>query len=76
MTDFTYFFERGTLPLLVSMPHVGTQLPPELAARMTPAARTVADTDWHLPRLYDFLQGMGASLLVVGNGLRLLRQRH
>jgi len=67
MTDFTYFFERGTLPLLVSMPHVGTQLPPELAARMTPAARTIADTDWHLPRLYDFLQGMGASLLVAVN---------
>jgi N-formylglutamate deformylase len=67
MTDFTYFFERGSLPLLVSMPHVGTQLPPELAARMTPAALRVADTDWHLPRLYDFLQGMGANLLVAVN---------
>jgi len=67
MTDFTYFFERGSLPLLVSMPHVGTQLPPELAARMTPAALKVPDTDWHLPRLYDFLQGMGASLLVAVN---------
>lgn len=67
MTDFTYFFERGSLPLLVSMPHVGTQLPADLAARMTPRAKQVPDTDWHLPRLYDFLQAMGANLLVAVN---------
>ena len=67
MSDPTYSFERGTLPLLVSMPHVGTQLPPEIAARMTPQARRVPDTDWHLPRLYDFLQAMGANLLVAVN---------
>ena len=67
MTDFTYFFERGSLPLLVSMPHVGTQIPADLAARMTPRARQVPDTDWHLPRLYNFLQGMGANLLVAVN---------
>jgi N-formylglutamate deformylase len=67
MTDFTYFFERGSLPLLVSMPHVGTQLPADLAARMTSAARQVPDTDWHLPRLYNFLQAMGANLLVAVN---------
>ena len=67
LTDITYLFERGALPLLVSMPHVGTQVPPELAARMTPAAMTFADTDWHLPRLYNFLQAMGANLLVAVN---------
>jgi len=67
MADFTYFFERGPLPLLVSMPHVGTQIPPDLARRMTPQARTLADTDWHLPRLYNFLQAMGANLLVAIN---------
>ena len=67
MADFTYFFERGPLPLLVSMPHVGTQIPPALAARMTPAALSLADTDWHLPRLYNFLQAMGANLLVAVN---------
>lgn len=67
MADFTYFFERGPLPLLVSMPHVGTQVPAALARRMTPAALTLADTDWHLPRLYNFLQGIGANLLVAVN---------
>ena len=67
LTDITYLFERGPLPLLVSMPHVGTRIPPDLAARMTPAAMTLADTDWHLPRLYNFLQAMGANLLVAVN---------
>jgi N-formylglutamate deformylase len=54
---------RGSAPLLVSMPHVGTYIPPELAARMTEAARVVADTDWHVDRLYDFLDALGASVL-------------
>jgi N-formylglutamate deformylase len=54
----------GTAPLLVSMPHVGTHLPDDLAARMTPVARTVPDTDWHLERLYDFLGELGATVLV------------
>jgi len=30
---------------------------------MTPAALRVPDTDWHLPRLYDFAPGLGASVL-------------
>jgi N-formylglutamate deformylase len=67
MADSTYLFEPGPLPLLVSMPHVGTQIPPELAARMTPAALQVPDTDWHLPQLYDFLKELGANLLVAVN---------
>jgi N-formylglutamate deformylase len=67
MADFTWFFERGPSPLLVSMPHVGTQLPPALTRRMTPAALTLTDTDWHLPRLYDFLPALGANLLVAVN---------
>ncbi len=72
MTDFTWFFERGPLPLLVSMPHVGIQLPPALKRRLTPAALTLADTDWHLPRLYDFLQNIGANSLVAVNSRYLI----
>jgi N-formylglutamate deformylase len=60
----TYTFRAGTAPLLVSMPHTGTHLPPELAARMTREARILPDTDWHLERLYDFLDALGASVLV------------
>jgi N-formylglutamate deformylase len=57
-------FRSGTAPLLVSMPHVGTYVPAELAARMTDAALFLPDTDWHLERLYDFLNALGASVLV------------
>ncbi len=46
------------------MPHDGTALPPELAARMTDAARRVPDTDWHVSRLYAFARELGASTLV------------
>lgn len=55
---------RGTAPLLVSMPHVGTQIPDELKPRYVPRALAVEDTDWHLHRLYDFLADLGASVLV------------
>ncbi|WP_454764830.1 N-formylglutamate deformylase [Cupriavidus campinensis] len=59
-----FILHRGTRPLLVSMPHVGTYLPAPLAARLTPEARTVPDTDWHMDRLYDFARALGASVLM------------
>ena len=57
-------FRRGTSPLLVSMPHAGTYIPPEIRARLTEAAIALPDTDWHVDRLYDFLDDLGASVLV------------
>ncbi|WCM86454.1 N-formylglutamate deformylase [Acidovorax sp. NCPPB 3576] len=59
-----FTFHQGTAPLLVSMPHVGTHVPPDIAARFTDEARQVPDTDWHLERLYGFARGLGASILV------------
>lgn len=65
VTDRPAFeLHRGTLPLLLSMPHVGTYLPPAIAERLTPVARGVPDTDWHLERLYAFARELGASVLV------------
>ena len=55
---------RGTLPLLVSLPHDGSHIPGELAARMAPESRRAPDTDWHVSRLYGFAKQMGASMLV------------
>jgi N-formylglutamate deformylase len=54
---------QGTVPLLVSMPHIGTQIPAHLQAGYTARALQVEDTDWHLAQLYDFLPAMGASVL-------------
>ena len=58
-----YQFKAGSIPLLVSMPHVGTDIPDDVLAAMTPAAVDKQDTDWHLVRLYEFLGEMGASVL-------------
>lgn len=59
-----YRFSPGTTPLLVSCPHVGTHIPDGIAARMTADALDLADTDWHIERLYDFARGLGTSMLV------------
>jgi N-formylglutamate deformylase len=56
--------ERGTAPLLISLPHDGSHLPADIAARMRPAARRSPDTDWHVGKLYAPLaRELGASLL-------------
>jgi N-formylglutamate deformylase len=56
-------FKRGSIPLLVSMPHAGVDIPDDIAARLTSAALAKADTDWHLPQLYDVAAELGASTL-------------
>ncbi|KQW59568.1 N-formylglutamate deformylase [Variovorax sp. Root411] len=63
-TEPAFRFRQGTRPLLISMPHVGTHVPPALAARFTEEARHVPDTDWHLEQLYGFADELGASVLV------------
>ncbi len=63
MSDPVYEFEAGDGPLLISMPHVGQEIPGALAGRMTGAGRELADTDWHVDRLYDFCRELGASVI-------------
>jgi len=58
-----YDFTPGDSPLLISMPHVGTQLPEAVKNGLIPEALDLRDTDWHLPRLYDFARELGASVL-------------
>lgn len=60
-----YDFRAGTVPLLVSLPHGATHIPDEIAARMTPEALRTPDTDWHVARLFDFAESLGAGVLAV-----------
>lgn len=60
----TYALHRGTTPLLVSVPHDGTTVPEDIAARLTDAACRVPDTDWHIARLYAVARELGASMIV------------
>ncbi len=56
-------FKAGRLPMLVSMPHAGVDIPDEVADTLAPCAAARADTDWHLPELYGFLEEMGISTI-------------
>ncbi len=60
----TYTLHRGRVPLLISVPHVGTEIPPDIAAALLPRALEVEDADWHVDRLYGFAHEIGASLVV------------
>jgi len=53
----------GDAPLLISFPHSGTFVPPELAAQLRPEVMYLPDTDWFVPQLYDFCRELGASVL-------------
>ena len=59
----SFILHLGTQPMLVSMPHIGTAIPPELQSAFVPRAVHVEDTDWHLAQLYDFLPALGISVL-------------
>jgi N-formylglutamate deformylase len=43
---------RGDGPVVLGLPHTGTHLPPEISARLNARGRVLADTDWHIERLY------------------------
>ena len=60
----SFELDRGTTPLLVSLPHCGTAIPGALRPAFTERALGLEDTDWHLERLYAFVRETGASLIV------------
>ncbi|MGF6569593.1 N-formylglutamate deformylase [Paraburkholderia fungorum] len=62
-TPPVFSLHQGSLPLLISIPHLGTQIPADIAATMTPVAHRTDDCDWHLDRLYGFAKRLGASIL-------------
>ena len=54
---------RGTAPLVVSIPHSGTDLPPAIEARLASPWIARKDTDWWVDRLYECAAGLGATML-------------
>ncbi|MEM8681701.1 MAG: N-formylglutamate deformylase [Planctomycetota bacterium] len=54
----------GDSPLLVSVPHAGTQVPEPMLGGFSPAARALPDTDWFVDRLYDWAPRLGCTMLV------------
>lgn len=46
---------QGSGPIVLGLPHTGTDLPPGIAKRLNDRGRALADTDWHIHRLYGGL---------------------
>ena len=64
MNESIYTLHRGSTPLLVSLPHVGTTIPDALKPRLVERALAAEDADWHLDRLYAFARELGAGVIV------------
>jgi formiminoglutamase len=51
----THEIREGTSPIILGFPHTGTEVPPEIWARLNHNGKLLADTDWHIHNLYDGL---------------------
>lgn len=52
---------RGETPLIVSIPHAGTEIPPHLTGRFASLWLARRDADWWVDELYSFAEAMGAT---------------
>ncbi|OUS38068.1 N-formylglutamate deformylase [Rhodobacterales bacterium 56_14_T64] len=46
---------QGSSPLVLGLPHTGTEVPPEIWNQLNQTGQTLADTDWHIHDLYGGL---------------------
>jgi len=46
---------RGSSPVILGLPHTGTEVPADIWARLNDEGRKLRDTDWHVHALYDGL---------------------
>lgn len=54
---------RGSAPLIVSLPHTGTELPPGIAADVVSPWLARKDADWWIDRLYAFAVELDATVV-------------
>ncbi|MFC1236458.1 N-formylglutamate deformylase [Vibrio sp. F74] len=58
-----YHYVQGDSPILVSIPHAGLSLLPEMSKVLSKEAKTLPDTDWYVTELYDFLCDLNVSVI-------------
>jgi formiminoglutamase len=63
MTADWLHIRRGSAPLVVSFPHTGTDIPPDIEARLVSPWLGRKDADWWIDRLYDFAADLDATLI-------------
>lgn len=60
---YSFELHQGSLPLLVSLPHNGSEIPDDIRSTLKPFAQSAPDTDWFVDALYAFARDLGASVL-------------
>jgi len=58
MTDSWLHVRRGQVPLIVSFPHAGTQIPDTIEKRLVSPWLARKDTDWWVRQLYEFADAL------------------
>lgn len=53
----------GDAPLIISLPHTGTDIPADIEPRLVLPWLARKDADWWVDRLYAFAEGMSATLV-------------
>lgn len=53
----------GDAPLIVSLPHTGTEIPPDIEACLVSPWLARKDADWWVDRLYDFATDLRATVI-------------
>ncbi len=53
---------QGSLPIVLGIPHSGTEVPVDIFQTFSDTGKALAETDWHIDRLYN---GLGMDLSVV-----------
>ena len=53
---------QGSGPIVLGLPHTGTDVPAEIWENLNETGRALADTDWHIHRLYN---GLGHDVTTV-----------
>jgi formiminoglutamase len=61
MSLFT--LRRGNAPLILSMPHAGTEIPEEFSGVFVSDWLARKDADWHIPMLYAFAEALDATII-------------
>ncbi|MCZ8182530.1 MAG: N-formylglutamate deformylase [Beijerinckiaceae bacterium] len=55
--------KEGTAPLILSLPHTGTEIPDALEAELVSPWLSRKDADWWIDRLYAFAGDLGATMI-------------
>jgi N-formylglutamate deformylase len=55
--------QPGTAPLIVSIPHAGTEIPEQYQPALTSLWLARKDADWWLQQLYSFAEDLGATII-------------